>query len=102
MNAPFDPQLVYHVQQYIPGADGKELEHRIALLKARDWSAALRGRTTSFLATELAIHSHEIAGGMVFRVHETIPRLETAAELCRRLVAASLAADCLSNEDTPL
>lgn len=97
-----DPTLEFHVQQYLPDAAGNELLHRVALLKARDWAAALRGRSTSWLATECAYHAHEIAGRFVFRAGESSARLEIAVRLCRFLVGAAMAADSLSSEETPL
>ncbi|MEA1619649.1 hypothetical protein SOQ14_12045 [Erythrobacter sp. T5W1-R] len=97
-----DPTLAFHVKQYVPQAEGDELAHRITLLKARDHAAALRGRTDGWLATECACHAHDIAGRFVFRLGESVPRLEMAANLCRYLVRAALTADSLNSEDDPL
>jgi hypothetical protein len=105
MNAPIiasDPTLEYHVRTYLPGCAGEELAHRVTLLKARDWAAALRGRSTSWLATECACHAHDVAGRFVFRPGESLARLETASNLCRALVKAAMAADSLDSEETPL
>lgn len=105
MSAPIiadDPALAYHIQQYCPGAEGEELAQRMVLLKARDWSAALRGRSTSWLADQAACHAHEVAGRFVFRPGESEARLALAAQLCRSLVRAAMAADSLDSEETPL
>ena len=87
--------LAFHVRHYVPDAEGEELEARIALLKARDWAAALRGRTTCLLAFNLACEAHEAAGGYVFAEGETVQRLGFAAKLCRHLVAAAVIAEQL-------
>lgn len=97
-----DPALAYHIQQYCPGAEGEELAHRVALLKARDWAASLRGNATSWIAQHCATRAHEIAGAFVFRPGESLARLELAVTLCRRLVGAAMAADALDSEETPL
>lgn len=106
MNAPpiiaSDPTLEYHVRHFLPDAAGDELAHRVTLLKARDWAAALRGRSVSWLATECACHAHDVAGRFVFRPGESIARLETASNLCRALVKAAMAADALDSEEAPL
>jgi hypothetical protein len=94
-----DDALQSHVLHFMPDAAGDELAHRVALLKARDWSAALRGRSQSWLATECAFHAHDVAGRFVYRLGESPMRLETAANLCRALVKAALAADALDSED---
>ena len=97
-----DPTLEYHVRHFLPDAVGEELAHRVTLLKARDWAAALRGRSISWLATECACHAHDVAGRFVFRPGESVARLETASNLCRALVKAAMAADSLDCEETPL
>ncbi len=97
-----DPALQNHVLQFVPDAMGEELAHRVVLLKARDWAAALRGRSQSWLATECACHAHDVAGRFVFRPEETPARLETTVNLCRALVKAAMAADTLDSEDCPL
>lgn len=97
-----DDTLQNHVRHYVPDAAGDELAHRVALLKARDWSAALRGRSQSWLATECAFHAHDVAGRFVYRLGESPERLEAAANLCRALVKAALTADTLDSEHCPL
>ena len=97
-----DPTLQTHVLHFLPNAAGDELVHRVALLKARDWAAALCGRSQSWLATECACHAHDVAGRFVFRPGESPARLETAANLCRALVKAAMAADALDWEDSLL
>ena len=107
MNAPApiivaDPALEFHVRQYLPDAAGDELAQRVALLKARDWAASLRGRATSWIAQDCAARAHEVAGAFVFRPGESEARLALAAQLCRSLVRAAMAADSLDSEGTPL
>lgn len=97
-----DPMLEAHVKQFVPDAAGKELELRVTLLKARDWAAALRGRTVSWVATEFACHAHDVAGLFVFRLGESVARLSMATDLCRALVKAAMAADSLDGEEVPL
>ena len=97
-----DPTLAFHIRQYCPGAEGEELAQRITLLKARDHAAAMRGRTTSWLADQCAWHAHEVAGRFVFCPGESEARLNLAAQLCRALVRAAMAADSLDCEESPL
>lgn len=91
--------LSFHVRHYVPTAAGSELEHRTVLLQARDWAAALRGRTVSPLALNLAIDAHEVAGSFVFTTGETEQRLAWAAKLARHLVAAAMLAENLDAEE---
>lgn len=97
-----DDALQSHVKHFVPDAAGDELAHRLTLLKARDWAAALRGRSQSWLATECACHAHDVACRFVYRAGESTARLETAAALSRALVKAALAADALDCEECPL
>jgi hypothetical protein len=89
--------LSSHIRQYLPDAQGEELEHREALLKARDWAAALRGRTNTVRAFNLAVDAHEVAGEFVFAQGETPQRLAFAAKLARHLVAAAMLAEQLDD-----
>ncbi|WP_156323818.1 hypothetical protein [Citromicrobium sp. WPS32] len=90
-----ESQDAAHVLHYVPDASGEELEHRIALLKARDWGAAMRGRTESLRAFNLAIEAHEVAGAFVFAINETPARLGQAAKLARHLIGAAMHAELL-------
>ena len=94
-----ESQDAVHVLHYVPNASGEELEHRIALLKARDWGAAMRGRTESLRAFNLAIEAHEVAGAFVFALHEKPARLGQAAKLARYLVGAAMQAELLDADD---
>lgn len=94
-----EPQLSYHIRHYVPDADGESLENRIALLKARDWAAALRGQAVCYLAQDLSFTAHEIAGHFVFAKGEPPSRLSMATNLCRRLAGAAMAADGLAATD---
>lgn len=89
--------LSFHVRAYVPDAAGEELEARVALLKARDWAAALRGCTVNSQALNLACDAHEVAGAFVFAVGETTQRLALAVKLCRHLVAAATLAEQLDD-----
>lgn len=85
--------LGFHVRTYVPTAAGEELEHRVALLKARDWAAALRGRTQCLQAFNLAAEAHELAGAYVFATEVNESRLQPVVRLCRHLVAAAMLAE---------
>ena len=87
--------LSFHVRQFVPNAEGEELELRNALLKARDYAAALRGRAASELACNLACEAHELAGAFAF-AETSIPRLKMAVGCCRNLVQAAMYADGLA------
>lgn len=99
-NIASNPSLAIHIRQYVPDADGAELEHRIALLKARDWNAAMRGRTDCSFASQLACDGHEVAGRFVFATGESEARLKVAASLCRHLALAANAAEALDAMET--
>jgi hypothetical protein len=96
-----DPSFVFHVRQYVPDADGLELERRVNLIKARDWAAKLRGQYDSHLASNLCCEAHEIAGQFVFDERATEPRLHLALMACRRLVGAAMAIENLDWEPVP-
>ena len=89
--------LSFHVRQYVPTAQGEDLEHRTALLKARDWAAVLRGRVDSAFALQLVIQAHDVAGEFVFAKDESPERLAFAVKLCRHLVGAAVIAEQLEN-----
>ena len=97
-----DTSYAKQVLTYVPDAEGCALNHRVELLKCRNWAAALRARTISILGSQLASNAHELAGLMVFSQHERVARLDLAATLCKHLISAALAADCLDSEETPL
>jgi hypothetical protein len=94
--------LSFHIRQFMPDAQGEELEHRQALLKARDWAAALRGRTNSLRAFNLAVEAHEVAGEFVFAQGETPQRLGFAAKLARHLVGAAMLAEQLDDGEVQI
>lgn len=90
--------LSFHVRQFVPEcADGEEMEHRTALLKARDYAAAQRGRVFSDWAINLSCEAHETAGAFVFADVPT-DRLKIAVAYCRNLVQAAFLAEHLSEE----
>lgn len=86
--------LTFHIREFVPDADGAELEHRKALLKARDYAAALRGQTVGQLAYSHACDAHEMAGDFVFS-QAPAARLELAVKYCRYIVMAAFLADHL-------
>lgn len=89
--------LIAYVRQFVPNASGEELQHRLALVKARDYAAALRGNTASHIAHNHACDAHEVAGQFVFA---DVPskRLEIAVKYCRHTVMAAFLADHLDSE----
>lgn len=91
--------LALHVWQFVPDASGDDLEHRTALLKARDFSAALRGTAIGVIAGNNAADAHEMAGAFVFAPVPTA-RLEIAVKYCRHMVMAAYLADHLECEGT--
>lgn len=90
---------IAHVRHYVPDAAGEELESRIKLLKARDYGAALRGRTESLRAFNLAVEAHEVAGAFVFAINESPERLGQAVKLARHLIMAAMQAELLDAGD---
>ena len=89
--------LSFHVRQYVPTAQGEDLESRVTLLKARDWAAAMRSQVDSDFARYLVAEAHETAGAFVFAKDESTERLAFAAKLCRHLVGAAVIAEQLEN-----
>lgn len=94
--------LAFHVRQFVPAcADGEELEHRTALLKARDFAAAQRGKVFSDAAINLSCAAHETAGEYVY-ADVPVDRLKIAVAFCRHLVSAAYLAEHLSEEGAAL
>ncbi|MCV0384262.1 MAG: hypothetical protein K5799_12585 [Erythrobacter sp.] len=90
--------LSFHVRQFVPAcADGEEMEHRQALLKARDYAAAQRGKVFSDRAIDLACEAHETAGAFVY-ADVPVDRLKIAVAYCRNLVHAAFLAEHLAEE----
>ena len=89
--------LAFHIRQFAPDAQGDELEHRMALLKARDYAASLRGQCPSERAADHACDAHEMAGAFVF-APVPVPRLKMAAAYCRCMVQAAFLAAHLDEE----
>jgi hypothetical protein len=89
--------LSFHIRQFVPDCEGPELEHRNALLIARDYAADLRAKVTSETALEHAAAAHQMAGEFVFA---DVPpdRLKIAVAYCRNLVHAAFLAEHLCNE----
>ena len=89
--------LSFHIHQFVPAAEGEELESRITLLKARDYAAAMRSKTISRRAYDHACDAHEMAGEFVY-ADVPVLRLELAARYCRNLVVAAMLAEQLEGE----
>jgi len=90
-------ELVFHIHQFVPAAEGKELEHRIALLSARDHASHLIAQVLNEKAYQHAHDAHDLAGAFVFaEVSEA--RLKIALQSCRHLVMAAYLADHLESE----
>lgn len=89
--------LAFHVREFVPAAEGPELEHRIALLKARDYAAALKGQAISDRAYDHACAAHEMAGAFVY-AEVPADRLKIAVAYCRNLVMAAYLGDHLDSE----
>ena len=90
--------LSFHIRQFVPAcADGDEMEARTALLKARDFAAAQRGKVYSTEAINLSCEAHEAAGAFVY-ADVPVDRLKIAVGYCRNLVHAAYLAEHLSRE----
>ena len=89
--------LSFHVRQFVPAAPGEELEHRTALLKARDYAAALRGSVETDRALAYAAEAHDLAGEYVY-ADVPAARLKIAVAACRNLVHAAFLLDHLDGE----
>lgn len=80
--------LIFHVHQFLPDSQGKDLELRAALLKAMDFAAAMRGRYDHPRAYGYAADAHDLAGHYALR-SVPIHVLEMAVDSCRALVKAA-------------
>lgn len=89
--------LVVHVHEFVPKAEGEELEQRIALLKARDYAAMLRGQTNGYHSYQHACDAHEIAGEYVY-ADAHLTDLKLAVSYARNLVQAAMIAEQLEAE----
>ena len=92
-----EKSLIVYIRQYMPGVPDDELTLRLALVKARDYCAMLRGTTRHALAHSYACDGHEMAGEFVFA---EVPRerLEIAIKYCRHIVQAAFLAEHLEGE----
>jgi hypothetical protein len=97
VNAPPD-QFAFHVRTFLPEAEGEELEHRVNLLKARDYAAKLRGQIKTPWGQQHAADAHELAGACLFNPGINNTRLKAAVDYCRALVKAAMLADLLDWE----
>ena len=84
--------LTVQIHEFVPTAAGEELEHRIALYKARDHAAMLCGKVTCTVALNHACDAHEAAGEHVF-ADLPADRLKTAVTYVRSLVQAAFIAE---------
>ncbi len=86
--------LIFHVHQFRPDSQGKDLELRTNLLRAMDYAAAMRGRYDRPRAYGYAADAHDLAGHYVFR-NVPIHVLEMAVGACRALARAAQFVDAL-------
>jgi hypothetical protein len=86
--------LTFHIRSHLPDCDGEELEHRTALLKARDYAAWLRTRVATQTALGHAADAHEVASAYLY-AEATPALLKAAVGYCRNLVHAAFLADHL-------
>lgn len=91
--------LAFHIRSFVPEADGEDLEHRTALLEARDFAASLLGRCESRRAYDHASDAHAMAGAFVFAPVPAV-RLKLAVGYCRHMVQAAFLAEHLESEGT--
>lgn len=89
-----DQALATYVRHFMPDAQASDLDLRIALFKARDYCASLRGSTIHQLAHNHACDGYEMAGEFVF-ADVPAERLEIAIRYCRHMVMAAFLADHL-------
>lgn len=89
--------LAFHIRQFVPAAEGAELEHRIALLNARSCAGELVGQAIGDMAYSTARDALDIAQAFVF-AEAPAARLQIALQLCRHLVMAAYLADHLEDE----
>jgi hypothetical protein len=89
--------LVDHIRQFVPGADGEDLEHREALVVARDYAAYLRSRVRSELAVMLAAEAQDIAS--TYAVADvSCDELKNVTDYCRNLVHCAFKAEWYDRE----
>ena len=84
--------LAFHIGQFFPEAQGEELEHRQALLVARDYAAMLRSRVRSEWAITLAAEAQEVASTYAF-AEASLDQLKNVTAYCRNLVQAAMLAE---------
>jgi hypothetical protein len=101
MNAPATiratatPGTVQAVRNYVPHAEGQDLELRCQLMKAQEHCAALLGNGTSAMGHSHVQAAYDIAGAMVFRHAATLVQLKAAVDYCRALCKAAMCAEIL-------
>lgn len=84
--------LTPHIRNFVPDAEGEELEVREALMVARDYAAMLRTQPRTEWCLLLAAAAHEEASEFVFS-NAPLVRLKAVRDYCRNLVqAANIAA----------
>lgn len=87
--------LSFHVREFVPACkDGDEMLLRVGLLKARDYAAAVRGRSLSGHACDLAATVHDVAGEYVFADVSTA-QLKMALTYCRAIMQGALTAESM-------
>ena len=86
--------LIFHVHQFLPDSQGKDLELRTNLLRAMHYAAAMRGSYDHPRAYGYAADAHDLAGHYALR---SVPShvLEMAVDACGALVKAAQLVDAL-------
>lgn len=93
-----DLQLSKHVQHFLPKAEGEELAHRIALLKARDYAGMIRCKPIGEIARQHAIDAQQAADHFFHDEGASAQELKLAVDYCRHLVQAAFIAEHLDPE----
>jgi len=92
--------LELHIRAHLPRCEGEELEHRVALLKARDYAGWLLTRLANQAALQHATDAHAMASAYLY-ADVTARILPVAIGYCRNLVHAAFLAEQLLEGDAP-
>ena len=94
----FDKAILrQQIRQWLPASEGDDLEHRVALLIAREYAMWLACRSEGQEAVEHARQAQRIAGLFLYADVPAV-RLGLVVEYCRHLVRCTFLADHLESE----
>lgn len=93
-----DEGFTFHIHQFMPECDGDELEHRIALLKARDYAGMIRCKPIGEIARSHAVDAQEAANHFFHDAGASVQELKLAVDYCRHLVQAAFIAEQIDPE----